>query len=100
MTKFQYLLEKLAATPEGEGTMLDNTCIFWMNSMNDGFSHTVLNLPIVMAAGDNIPIRTGGRLMDFDGTPHNQLLASLANAMDVPMDSWGDARFPGALDLG
>lgn len=99
MTKFQYLLEKLAATPEGEGTMLDNTLIFWMNSMNDGFSHTVLNLPIVIAAGGNIPIRTGGRVMSFDGAPHNPLLAALANAMDVPMDSWGDPRFPGVLDL-
>lgn len=99
MTKFRHLLERLSTTPEGEGTMLDNTCIFWMNSMNDGFSHTVVNLPIIIACGANIPIRTGGRLMDFSGSPHNPLLASLANALDVPMDSWGDARFPGRLDL-
>ncbi len=99
ISKFARLLEKLDSTPEGDGTMLDNTCILWMNSMNDGFSHTVLNLPMIVAAGANIPIRTGGRMMDFGATPHNQLLASLASAMDVPMDSWGDERFPGSLDL-
>lgn len=99
MTKFRFLLDKLQAVPEGEGSMLDNTCIFWLNSMNNGFSHTVTSLPIVLAAGRNIPIRTGGRLMEFDGVPHNQLLAALANAMDVPMDGWGDSRFHGVLDL-
>ncbi len=98
MTKFQYLLQKLDAIPEGDGTMLDNTCILWLNSMNDGFSHTVLNLPIIVAAGDNIPIRTN-RLIDYEGAPHNPLLAALANAMDVPMESWGDARYPGSFDL-
>jgi len=30
---------------------------------------------------------------------HNQLLASLANAVGVPMTGWGDARFPGVLDM-
>lgn len=99
MTKFQYLLQKLSSTPEGDGTMLDNTCIFWMNSMNDGFSHTVLNLPIVIAAGQNIPIRTGGRVIDFGGAAHNPLLAAIANALDVPLQSWGDPRYPGVYDL-
>lgn len=98
MEKFAYLLSKLDSVPEGEGTMLDNTCILWLNSMNDGFSHTVRNLPIIVAAGDNMPVSTG-RLLDLNGMPHNQLLAGLANVMDVPMNAWGDARFPGALDL-
>ncbi len=99
MTKFERLLSKLDSVPEGDGTMLDNTCILWLNSMNDGFSHTVLNLPIIVAAGANIPIRTGGRVLNAANTPHNLLLTALANAMDVPMTSWGDPRYPGVLDL-
>lgn len=97
--KFARLLDKLNETPEGDGTMLDNTCIFWMNSLNNGFSHTVLNLPMIIAAGANVPVRTGGRTIDFKGTAHNKLLASLANVMDVPMEAWGDPRYAGTLDL-
>jgi len=93
------LMDKLAAVPEGDGTMLDNTLVFYMNSLNSGFSHTVLKVPVIIGAGANINIRTGGRVMELKNEAHNTLLAAVANAVDVPMDSWGDARFKGVLNL-
>ena len=93
------LLDKLAAVPEGDGTMLDNTLVFYMNSLNSGFSHTVLKVPVIIGAGANIPIRTGGRVMELKNEAHNTLLAAVANAVDVPMTSWGDTRFKGVLNL-
>lgn len=93
------LFDKLAAVPEGDGTMLDNTVVFYMNSLNSGFSHTVLKVPVVIGAGKNIAIRTGGRVMELKNEAHNTLLAAVANAVDVPMASFGDPRFPGVLNL-
>jgi hypothetical protein len=55
-------------------------------------------MPIIVAAGANMGIRTG-RLMDLKAEAHNTLLAALANAVGVPMTGWGDARFPGVLSL-
>jgi len=98
MSQLAYLLDKLSAVPEGNGTMLDNTVVMWLNSLNSGFGHTVLKLPIVIAAGANMGIRTG-RLMELNKVAHNQVLAALANAVGVPMTGWGDARFPGVLDM-
>jgi hypothetical protein len=98
MSTFAKLLDKLAAVPEGGGTMLDNTVVLWLNSLNSGFGHTVLKMPIIVAAGANMGIRTG-RLMDLKAVAHNQLLAALANAVGVPMTGWGDPRFTGTLDL-
>jgi hypothetical protein len=98
MTMFAKLLDKLSAVPEGGGTMLDNTVVLWLNSLNSGFGHTVLKLPIIVAAGANMGIRTG-RLMDLKSVAHNPLLAALANAVGVPMESWGDARYPGVMNL-
>jgi Protein of unknown function (DUF1552) len=97
-SKLARLLDKLSSVPEGDGTMLDNTVVLWMNSLNSGFGHSVLKLPIIVAAGANMGIGTG-RLLEFKAEAHNKLLASLANAVGVPMDGWGDARFPGTLQL-
>lgn len=97
-TKLARLLEKLAAVPEGTGTMLDNTVVLWMNSMNSGFGHTVLKLPIIVAAGANMGLRTG-RLVNLTAEAHNKVLAAVANAAGVPMDGWGDPRFTGVTNL-
>jgi hypothetical protein len=43
-------------------------------------------------------IRTG-RLMDLQAQAHNTLLAALANSVGVPMNGWGDPRFPGVLTM-
>ncbi len=92
------LLDKLSAVPEGSGTMLDNTVILFLNSLNSGFGHSVLKMPIVVAAGANMGIRTN-RLIDLQKEAHNKLLAALANAAGVPMAGWGDARFTGTTNL-
>jgi hypothetical protein len=99
ITQFAEVLDRLKGIPEGDGTLFDNTVVFWMNSLNSGFSHTVLNLPTIVAAGKNIPIRTGGRVLEAPGEPHNKLLAALANSVGVPMNGFGDPRYSGVLDL-
>jgi hypothetical protein len=98
MTMYAHLLDKLASVPEGAGTMLDNTVVLFLNSLNSGFGHTVLKMPIVVAAGANIGIRTN-RLLDLKAEAHNKLLAALANAVGVPMTGWGDPRFTGVTNL-
>jgi hypothetical protein len=99
MSQLALLIDKLSAVPEGDGTMFDNTVVMYMNTLNSGFSHTVLNVPTIVAAGGNTGIRTGGRVMDLGSEAHNKLLTALANHVGVPLDGWGDARYPGALDL-
>ncbi len=58
----------------------------------------MLKLPIVIAAGANMGIRTG-RMMELTKEAHNKVLAALANSVGVPMTGWGDARFTGVTDL-
>jgi hypothetical protein len=90
------LATKLDAIPEGDGTVLDNTCILWVNELGRGNSHTRQNVPIVMVGGAGGSIRTG-RFLEVD-RPHNDLLLTLAQAYGVGIDSFGDSRFcTGAL---
>ncbi|MEP6872678.1 MAG: DUF1552 domain-containing protein, partial [Anaerolineaceae bacterium] len=87
-----YLCGKLVATPEGDGNMLDNTVIVWGNEISVGQTHSRQRIPFVLAGkcGGYFP---GGRFLAFQGAPHNQLLVSLCNAMDVPATTFGNPAY-------
>lgn len=96
-----YLTGRLANTPEpgGDGSMLDNTLIVWVNELGKGNSHTLDDIPFVLLGGGcgfNM-----GRSLRFDHVPHNRLWLAIARAMGNEIDTFGKARFceGGALDL-
>ena len=47
--QFVYLLEKLKSTPDGDGTLLDNSMIMYGSGLADGSQHQHFNLPTVVA---------------------------------------------------
>jgi hypothetical protein len=76
-----YLLTRLRDTPEpaGTGSMLDNTLVLWTNELGKGNSHTLDNIPLVLAGGG-----TGfrmGRSLHLDKVAHNRLWLALAHSM-------------------
>ncbi len=82
-----YLLGRLRDIPEGNGTMLDNTLVVWMNEMGTG-SHGLRNTPWVLAGNVGGHFRTG-RVVTAQGQPHNRLLLSLCHAMGLNDDWFG-----------
>lgn len=92
-----YFLGRLAAIPEGDGTVLDNTLVLWGNELGKGNSHTPRDIPFVLAGGAGGALRTG-RALRFTDRPHNDLLTTVCQAMGLEQTSFGDARFnTGAL---
>jgi len=87
--RFAYLLNKLNTVPEGEGTMLDNCLVVWVNELGKGNSHTRDDIPFILAGGCQGYFQTG-RALNFNGEPHGKLLVSLCNAMDVPATEFGE----------
>ena len=90
--QFAYLIGLMKAIPEGDGTLLDNSVVVWVNSLGKGNSHTRNDVPIVMAGSCQGYFNTG-RFLEYGDTPHNNLLVSLANAMDVNDQIFGDPAF-------
>lgn len=87
------LVELLASTKEGSGSVLDNTAVVLMNGMSNGSSHNNVPLPLVLAGSCGGYFETG-RFLNFPTRlPHNRLLTSLCNAMDVPVSHFGDAKY-------
>lgn len=89
---------KLKSVPEGDGTLFDNTLILWANELGEGPSHTHLRIPFSIIGSCQGYFRTGRYVSFPSGTYHNDLLVSVAQAMDVDITTFGDTRFSrGAL---
>lgn len=75
--------------------MLDNTVVLWANNMHDGAQHSHgPHLPWILAGGGGGYFKTG-RYLDLSAAPvpHNRLLMTLADAMDVQLPTFGDPKY-------
>ncbi len=88
-----YMMKRLAETPEpgGPGSLLDNTLIVWSNELGKGNSHTLDNIPFVLAGG-GLDFRMGRSLV-YPKVPHNRLLLALAHAMGHELKAFGKPGF-------
>jgi hypothetical protein len=93
-----YYLEKLQATRDGNGSLLDHATILFGCSMSDGNDHLLQNLPIVVAGGGNGRLRSGRHIRFAKGTPISNLYVTLMDMVGLSLDRFGDST--GKLDLG
>lgn len=104
------LVKMLAETPEGSGSALDNSVIMVGNGMCEGADHGVQGIPFLLIGSCAGYFKTGrlvklgnwkGKPGDYwkgdGGVPHNKLLATLCNAMDVPVMGFGPPQYAGTL---
>lgn len=88
---FTYFLERLRATPEGDGNLLDHSLYLYGSGMGNPNVHDHQNLPIIVAGGAAGNMR-GGRHIHFDSpTPLANLHLTLLNKAGVPIDSFADS---------
>jgi len=83
-----YLLDRLDAIPEGDGTLLDNTLVVWGRELGST-SHRMERVPFVLAGGGGLGLDTG-RWLDVEHRPHAQLLVSIAQLMGIEVQSVGN----------
>jgi hypothetical protein len=87
--QLNYLLDALAAVPEGDGTLLDNTLVVWGNELSRGNSHGNHPVPFVLAGGAGVGL-AGGRYLQYDRVPHNRMLVSICQMLGHDVDTFGD----------
>lgn len=89
--QYGYLIGKLAATQEGEGTVLDNSCILLANEQ--WVAHSAEKVPLLMAGGLGGEFATG-RTLEFEKSQNRKfssLLMTLSDRMGLKLDSFGDS---------
>ena len=88
---FAEFLEKLQATPDGDGSLLDSTVYLYGSGMGNSSLHDHENLPILVAGGAACGLR-GGRHIEYDnGTPLANLHLTLLDRVGVQLDAFGDS---------
>ena len=78
-----YLLDKLKAVKEGEGTLLDNCMIAYGSGNSDGDRHNHDDLPILLAGRGGGTIKTGRHMRFANDTPVSNLWVSMLERIDV-----------------
>jgi hypothetical protein len=95
--KFGEFLDKLQATKDGDGTLLDHSLLYWGSGMSNGNEHDRNNPPALIAGGAQGRLKGNRHIVAKDAEPTANLLLALAHLADVEIESLGPST--GRLDL-
>jgi len=87
-----HLVENLAKTPDGDGTLLDHSLVLYGSNMGNSNQHVHYDVPHVLIGGLNGKIKGGRHLAYPTKTiPTGNLLLTLLDRYDIHQDSIGDS---------
>lgn len=95
VSQLAYLAGKLDSMPEGEGTVLDHTCLLYLSNMWSGESHDNTRLPVLTVGGLGGSLQTG-RVLEYADTGDDRrrlcsLHLAILDRMGVELPRFGDA---------
>ena len=88
---FAYLVEKLQATPDGDGSLLDHSLYLLGSGMGNPDIHNHTNLPIVVAGGRGTRFKGGRHIRYENPAPLANLHLTLLDKVGVHLDSFADS---------
>jgi hypothetical protein len=86
-----YFLDKLKATPDGDGNLLDHSLILYGSAMSNSNVHDHGPLPVFLAGGVNGRMKGGRHLKYAEHTPMSNLLMTILEKAGIPQESVGDS---------
>ena len=92
-----YFIDKLASTPDGDGSLLDHSMILYGSSMSNGNQHDHDPLPIVLVGGASGQLQGNRHIVAAAHTPMSNLLLSMLDKLGIHKDSFGDST--GKLEI-
>jgi hypothetical protein len=90
-TVMGYFLERLDATADGDGTLLDHSLILYGSGMSNSNQHDHTPLPILLAGGASGRLTGGRHIRAGSGTPLSNLLTAMLDKLGLPAESFGDS---------
>jgi hypothetical protein len=96
VSQFAYLASKLDSMKEGDGTVLDHSCLMFVSNLWIGRLHDNTRLPLVLAGGLGGTLKTGRTLNYLKDSEDNRkmcsLYLSLMDRFDINLDRFGDSQ--------
>jgi Protein of unknown function (DUF1552) len=84
-------LAKLAAMPDGDGSMLDHSILLYGSNMSNSNAHDEFPLPTLVVGGGCGKMKGGQHLKYADRTPLANLLLTLLDRAGIPVDKVGNS---------
>jgi hypothetical protein len=88
---FAQYLQKLKATPDGDGTLLDHSMVLYGTGISDGNRHNHEDLPIVLAGRGGGGFKPGRHIAFKPGTPLTNLYLTMLDCQGVRVEKLGDS---------
>jgi hypothetical protein len=92
-----YFLDRLRRTPEGDGTLLDNTLVIYGSPMGNSNVHNHKRCPLLLAGHAGGKLKGGLHIKASDGTPMANAMLTTAHLLGLEMEKFGDSS--AAMDL-
>ncbi len=89
---FAYFLERLKATPDGNGSLLDHALILYGSGIGNPNVHDHTNLPVLVAGGAAVGMKGGRHLSYKEPVPLANLHLTLLDKVGVKIDSFADSN--------
>ena len=86
---FSNYLAKLRATPDGDGSLLDHTTVLYGSGLSNSTRHAGNNLPLILVGGGGDRLPTGRHIRYQNEPGLANLLVTLMDKMDVPVERLG-----------
>jgi len=90
-TLYQYFLEKMRSTPDGDGSLLDRSLLVYGSPLSDGNMHLYKDLPVLLVAGAATGIDGNRHVRVADETPVANFYLTLLERMGVRLERFGDS---------
>ena len=91
MTMFADYIEKLRATPDGDGSLFDHMVMLYGCGMSDSNSHSTVNCPVLVLGGGSGQLKGGQHLKYPEDTPLANLMYTLIDKLGVPVEEFGNS---------
>jgi hypothetical protein len=95
---FSKYLARLRATPDGDGSLLDHMTIMYGSGISNSTRHSGQNLPLLLVGGGAGRLDGGRHLKYPDKTSNANLLLTLMDKLDVPVEKIGGSTGKLPLD--
>ena len=92
-----YFLDKLKKTPDGDGTLLDNTLVLYGSPMGNSNVHNHKRCPLFLAGHAGGRVKGGLHIKAADGTPMANAMLTVGQILGLDVEKFGDST--AAMDL-
>jgi hypothetical protein len=97
LSMIPYFLDKLKKTPDGDGTLLDNTLVLYGSPMGNSNVHNHKRCPLFLAGHAGGKLKGGLHIKAADGTPMANAMLTVGQVLGLDVEKFGDST--AAMDL-